>query len=275
MNPSVKPAISVLIPAYNGARWIAETLNRLAGAAGGLAFEAIVVDNASADGTTAICRAIPGVRVLRNETNRGFSHAANQAAAASQGRILVAVNQDLHLQPGALKAVHGFLASSNSIVGGALSFQDGAEQPSSGPFPTLAGTLWRMTLPRRIRKYDLSRHRSGEAQPVDWITGAFIGFRRELFDQVGGFDEDYFMYYEDVDFCLRARRAGFRSYCLPAAKAVHLHPFSSRDDAPDWLRQEVRFSQVRYFSKHRPRWEQAIIRALNRAYFLAHGWPWR
>jgi len=139
----------------------------------------------------------------------------------------------------------------------------------------LAGTLWRLLLPRRMRKYDLLRSGSGEARPVDWITGAFIGLRRELFDKIGGFDEDYFMYDEDVDFCLRARQAGFRSYFLPSAKAVHLHPFSGRDDAPDWLSQEVRFSQMRYFSKHRPGWEQGVIQALNRAYFLAHGWTWR
>ncbi|MEK7382479.1 MAG: glycosyltransferase family 2 protein [Elusimicrobiota bacterium] len=275
MNPAAKPEISVLIPAYNGAPWIAETLNRLAGAAGGLPYEAIVVDNASADGTAEICRRVPGARIIRNETNRGFSRAVNQAAAASSGRVLVAVNQDLHLQPGSLKAVHGFLAENDGLIGGALSCENGAEQPSCGPFPTLAQTLWRLPLPRRMRKYDLARPHSKQAQAVDWVTGAFMGLRRELFDTIGGFDENYFMYYEDVDFCLRARRAGIRSYFLPSAKGVHLHPFSGRDGAPDWLRQEVRFSQMRYFRKHRPGWEQAVILALNRAYFLVHGWTWR
>ncbi|MEK7383496.1 MAG: glycosyltransferase family 2 protein [Elusimicrobiota bacterium] len=275
MPPAPKPEISVLIPAYNGAPWIAETLNRLAAAADDVPYEAVVVDNASTDKTAAICGALPGVKVIRNEKNLGFSRAVNQAAAAASGRVLVAVNQDLHLQPGALKAIHGFLAENNSLVGGALAYEDGAEQPSCGPFPTLAGTLWRLLLPRRMRKYELMRPGSREARPVDWVTGAFIGCRRELFDKVGGFDEGYFMYYEDVDLCLRARRAGFKSYFLPSAKGVHLHPFSDRGDAPDWLSREIRFSQMRYFSKHRPRWEQGVIRALNRAYFLARGWTWR
>lgn len=274
MGPAVKPEISVLIPAYNGASWIAETLNRLAAAAGDVPFEAIVVDNASADETAAISRARPGVRVIQNGTNLGFSRAVNQAAAASSGRVLVAVNQDLHLQPDALKAIHGFLSSRGGLAGGALTYEDGVEQPSCGPFPTLAGTLWRLALPRRVRKYNLTLSRAGESQPVDWITGAFMGFSRDLFDRIGGFDEDYFMYYEDVDFCLRARRAGYQSYFLPSAKAVHLHPFSGRDDAPEWLRKEVRLSQMRYFSKHRPGWERAAVRALNRVYFRAHGWPW-
>ena len=233
MNPAAKPEISVLIPAYNGAEWIAETLHRLAAAAAGdLPYEAVVVDNASADGTADKCRAVPGVKVIRNEANRGFSRAVNQAAAASQGRVLVVVNQDLHLQPGSLKAVHGFLTANDGLVGGALSYEDGAEQPSCGPFPTLAGTLWRLLLPRRMRKYDLMRSRSGEAREVGWVTGAFVGFRRELFDRIGGFDEGYFMYYEDVDLCLRARQAGFKAYFLPSAKGVHLHPFSDRGDAP-------------------------------------------
>ena len=76
----------------------------------------------------------------------------------------------------------------------------------------------------------------------------------ELFDKIGGFDEDYFMYYEDVDF--------------------RVAPYSSRPDAPYWLRQEVRRSQVAYFQKHRPTWESSAMRAINKAYFAAHGWQW-
>lgn len=101
-----------------------------------------------------------------------------------------------------------------------------------------------------------------------------MAFPRSLFDAVGGFDEGFFMYYEDVDFCLRARQKGFPVYYLPSAEAVHVAPFAERSDAPDWLRKEVRISQMRYFDKHRPRWEAAAIRGLNRAYFAARGWDW-
>ena len=96
----------------------------------------------------------------------------------------------------------GFIPS----AGGELPFFDGAAQPSCGPFPTLAGTLWRLALPKNIRKNNLLPLEADGPQAVDWVTGAFMGFSRELFERVGGFDEDYFMYYEDVDFCLRARR---------------------------------------------------------------------
>ena len=214
MNSAGKPEISVLIPAYNGALWIAETLRLLGAAAGDVSFETIIVDNASTDETVAIGQKTAGVRVIQNKANLGFSRAVNQAAAASQGKILVVINQDLYLQPNSLKAVFEFLSSKNVLAGGALSFEDGSYQPSIGPFPTLAGTLCRLMLPRKMRKYDLQRPDSDTARPADWVTGAFIGFRRELFDKVGGFDEDYFMYYEDVDFCLRARRAGFRAAAL-------------------------------------------------------------
>ena len=233
-----------------------------------------MVDNASSDETAAVAGKAPGVRVLRNEKNLGFSRAVNQAAEASRGKVLVVINQDLYLQPSALKILCEFLASQDAVAGGALTFPDGAPQPSHGPFPTLTGTLWRLLLPRRIRKYDLGPA-SGETKPVDWVTGAFIGFPRAVFDQIGGFGEDYFMYYEDVDFCLRARRAGFPSYFVPSAEAVHVAPYSDRGESPDWLRQEVRRSQMTFFGKHRPGWESSAIRALNRAYFAFHGWPWR
>lgn len=268
----VKTALSVLIPARDGAAWLAETLGRLPAAAGDLPFEVILVDNASKDETVSIGQKAPGVTLLRNEANHGFSRAVNQAAAASRGEILVVINQDLHLEPGSLKAVHDFLASRKTVVGGRLSFADGAYQASCGPFPTLAATLCRLLLPKSFRKNHLFASRWEQPRAVDWVSGAFIGFSREAFDAVGGFDEDYFMYYEDVDFCLRARRAGFPSYFLPTAKAVHVNPHSARRDVPDWLQREIRRSQVTYFRKHRPSWEHFAVKALNRAYCAARGW---
>ncbi|MFI5351046.1 MAG: glycosyltransferase family 2 protein [Elusimicrobiota bacterium] len=273
MNSAVKPDISVLIPAYNGARWLPETLNRLPAAAGDAPFETIVVDNASTDETIEAVRKAAGVQIVRNEKNLGFSRAVNQAAAASRGKVLVAINQDLYLQPNALKSLSEFISSKNVVAGGALAFQDGTAQPSFGPFPTLIGTIYRLALPRRIRKYDLGPA-SGETRPVDWVTGAFIGFPRAVFDKIGGFDENYFMYYEDVDFCLRASQAGFPSYFVPSAQAVHVAPYSDRGESPDWLKQVVRRSQMTFFKKHRPACEASAIRALNRAYFAVHGWPW-
>ena len=273
MNSDPAPAISVLIPAYNGASWLSETLSRLPAAAGGVPFEAIVVDNASGDETVAVAGKAAGVRVLRNEKNRGFSGAVNQAAAASRGKTLVVINQDLHLEPDSLRFIHEFLSSNDAVAGGALTFPDGAPQPSFGPFHTLFGTLWRLLLPRRIRKYDIGGA-SDRTRPVDWVTGAFLAFPRALYDKIGGFSEDYFMYYEDADFCLRARQAGFPSYFLPSARAVHVAPYSERGDSPVWLRQVVRRSQMTYFKRHRPGIESSFIQALNRVYFAVHGWPW-
>lgn len=264
--------ISVLIPAYNGAAWLAETLGRLPAAAADVSLETILVDNASEDETASLAQKAPGVRLIRKQANLGFSRAVNQAVAASHGSIIVVINQDLHLEPDSLRAVAEFLASREAVVGGRLFFADGSDQPSCGPFPTLASTLWRLLLPKNIRKNNLVAPNFEEARAVDWVTGAFLAFPRKLFDKIGGFDEDYFMYYEDVDFCLRARRAGFPSYFLPSAKAIHVDPHSAREHVPDWLRREIRRSQMIYFRKHRPAWENGVIRLLNRAYFAANGW---
>jgi N-acetylglucosaminyl-diphospho-decaprenol L-rhamnosyltransferase len=274
MNPDAACEISIIIPAYNGESWLPEALRRLTAAANDTSFETIVVDNASSDGTAATVHAATGVRLLSNKKNLGFSRAVNQAAAVSSGKTLVVINQDLHLEPNSLKFISEFLLSRDAVAGGALVYTDGSAQPSFGPFPTLFGTLWRLVLPRRVRKYDLGGA-SDEVRTVDWVTGAFIALPRALFDKIGGFSEDYFMYYEDADFCLRAREAGFPSYFLPSAKAVHVAPHSEQNDTPEWLSREIRRSQMTYFRKNRPGWEYAVIKALNRIYFAVRGWPWR
>ncbi len=273
---AAEPALSVLIPAHNGSPWIRRAVDATTAAAQDLPVETLVVDNASLDETPSLVADLPGIRLLKNAANLGFSQAVNRAASEAKGRALVVVNQDLYLAPGSLRAIAGFLSDRDAVVGGRLSSENGSEQPSCGPFPTLAGTLARLALPRTRRKYYLrppTPAPSGAAR-VNWVTGAFLACTRKVFDAVGGFDTGYFMYYEDVDFCFRARQAGFPTYYLPAAQAVHAAPYAERGAAPDWLRREVRRSQTRYFDKHRPPWESAAIKALNRAYFAAHGWDW-
>src|SRR5205807_8297 len=88
------------------------------------------------------------------------------------------------------------------VVGFRLLNPDGTRQPSTGPFPTLAGSVARLLLPRWLRKYNLLS--PGEAGPVDWATGCCLLVRRSCWEKVGGFDPDFFLYYEDVDFCHRA-----------------------------------------------------------------------
>src|SRR5579883_530280 len=215
---AVQPALSVLIPAHNGAPWIAQALSRIPVAAADLAWEAIVVDNASGDGTAALASSVPGVQVIVNGENRGFSSAVNLAAGRARGRILAVMNQDLYLKPGALRALADFLSSGAAIAGGGLRSGDGRLQPSCGPFPSLAGTVARLPVPARRRKYYLGALDQDKPSQVDWVTGAFFGFPREVLEGLSGFDEGFFMYYEDVDFCRRARDKGFPVYFLPAAE---------------------------------------------------------
>lgn len=261
--------VSVLVPAYNGEAWIRGALESLPGGV-----ETVVVDNGSTDATPAICEARPGVRLLKNGANHGFSQAVNRAAREASGRLLVVINQDLRLQPGSLTVLVRQLERGPAVVGGRLLSAPGRIQPSCGPFPSLASTLARLALPRPRRKYYLRRAAGPSPAAVDWVTGAYMAFPREVFDAVGGFDEGFFMYYEDVDFCLRARQKGYPAFFLPEAEAVHSAPYAERSDAPEWLRKEIRISQMRFFEKHRPGWEAAAIRRLNRAYFLTRGWDW-
>jgi len=267
------PDVSVLIPAYNGASLIGETLKRISESTEGLNAEIIVSDNASSDETAAVAERHPGVQVLRGGKNLGFGGAVNRAAAHAAGKVWVLLCVDVHPRPGALKAMLDFFNAAGKdtgILGGKLLYPDERIQMSCGPFPTLWNTVWRMGVPREKRKYYLWQ--PDRTKKVDWVTGAFMAFRRETYERIGGFDENYFMYYEDADICLRARKAGWETCYLPQAQAVHFNPYGNRKNSPEWLQKEIRKSQMLFFKKHRPAWEHKAIRLINRAYFRAKGW---
>lgn len=273
------PEASVLIPTYNGAEYLIHCLARISAAADGLITEIIVADNGSKDGSPAQAARVPGVHVLELGRNTGFSVAVNEAARHAKGEVFILLNQDVYLEAGALRVMHRFLRDRRALAGGRLLNPDGSDQPSCGPFPTLANTLWRLALPKQKRKYYVRKAKAVhldcafDVGKVDWVTGAFLGCPRRVFEELSGLDEDYFMYYEDVDLCLRAARAGVPTCFLPAAAGVHQSPYAGRS-APDCLNRQVRRSQMTFFRKHRPTSERAAVTLLNRAHFAWKGWEW-
>lgn len=255
--------LSLVIVHHDAPECLKACLDSIARTASDLAPEVIVVDNASARAPDGI-ESPPGTVWIRNGDNRGFGAAVNQGAARSGGAVLVALNADIEFHPGALQALHGFFrdnaAERLGPVGGRLLFPDGRPQPSSGPFPTLAGLLWRRLLPPVSRKYYLREPGPG---PVDWVTGAFLAVRRPVFEELGGFDEGFFLYYEDVDLCLRARERGYPAHFRPEAAACHRHPLAARAAPGPELRRVIRESRLRYFRKHRPSWESRLLERLD------------
>src|SRR5262249_2914091 len=152
------------------------------------------------------------------------------------GQWFLLLNPDMSVPEGFIDgalALADELTASNpraGIVGFQLRNSDGSRQLSAGPFPTLMSTLTGLLLPRSRRKYRLPRARGWCRVP--WVTGCCLLVRRACLEDLGGLDEDYFLYYEDVDLCRRARARGWSVWYEPAVWAVHRHPLHGRGVSP-------------------------------------------
>ena len=191
----------------------------------------VVVDNGSTDDSLErLTEVNPDVRVVRTGRNLGYGGGVNYGAQRAAGDLLLVCNPDLVMQPGSLGAMVDRLVKDPSLglVGPALVTPAGDLQPSGRAFPALRRSSLHAVLgvlvPQNAhsRRYrEVSRSRVGTGI-VDWVTGACFLVRREAFDAVGGFDDRYFMYVEEVDLCWRLARAGWRTGYEPSARVLHL-----------------------------------------------------
>ena len=198
-------------------------------------WEAVVVDNASTDGSAASVGAFaPRARLLSNTTNVGFGTAVNQAVAASDAPLLLLMNPDCQLTPGAVQTLIAALEASRScaVVGPRVLDPDGAIQGSARGDPDmLTGVFGRTGGLRALlpflpvaRRNVVVEEAISSGQPsvvVDWLSGACMLVRRDAFQAVGGFDERYFLYWEDADLCRRLRAQGYHVRFVPGATVVH------------------------------------------------------
>jgi GT2 family glycosyltransferase len=231
--------------------------------------EIVVVDNHSpAHPLAASLRRCPGVSLRRWGRNRGFARAANEGARLSRGDWLLLLNPDMTVPPGFLDAVVRLTRRWEAarpragILGFRLRHADGSPQRSAGPFPTLFGTLARLLLPRAWRKYHL--HPDGGRRPVPWVSGCCLLVRRDCFAELGGFDGGFFLYYEDVDLCRRARSRGWSVWYEPALTLVHHRPLHVRR-VPAHLRLITRHALLTYASRHWPAWQVRLLAGVVRA----------
>ncbi|HEV7571069.1 MAG TPA: glycosyltransferase family 2 protein [Thermoanaerobaculia bacterium] len=185
--------------------------------------EVIVADDGSTDGTAErLAREAPAVRVVRLDSNRGFAPAANRGVAASSGRIILLLNSDAIIDADALAAFLGAFAADAKlgVAGARLLNPDRTPQWSGGAAPTLAWMIGVVSgaghLARLVRRRDVRVQRD-----VDWVSGAAMTFRREVWDAAGPLDERFRFYCQDIEFCLRARDAGWRVAVIEEARVVH------------------------------------------------------
>ena len=222
------PSLSVVVPTHDTCELTLACLRVLAPELPADA-EVIVVDDGGGDDTaTAVATAFPFVRVLRHATARGFTAAANAGLAAAKGRLLLLLNSDTEVGPGAVAALFAAFdrAPRLGVAGAALVSPDGSPQWSGGPLPTprwlfalasgIAATLARVPGYRRVRP--VAGHR---ATPIAWVSGAALAVSAEAWRTVGPLDERFRLYAQDLDLCRRARVAGFEVAIVPAARVVH------------------------------------------------------
>jgi N-acetylglucosaminyl-diphospho-decaprenol L-rhamnosyltransferase len=222
--------------------------------------QVVVVDNASRGPIPeAIAAAPPGLRLIARPVNGGFAAGVNTGWRAAQSRWLLVLNPDVDVPDGFLGRIFARLDHYESnligppgIVGFGLQNPDGTPQGSVGAFPTLARSIWEQFLPRTRRKYQPGwRIRPG---PVDWVTGACMLVYSPMIAALGGMDEDFFLYHEEVAFSRVAQNRGWRVEYDPRVSVVHRHPLQNRPISPK-MRVITRHSKLLYFRKHLPYWQ--------------------
>ena len=231
--------LSIIIVSYNVRDFLGQAITSLQKSLAGMDHEIFVVDNASSDGTVAfVKKRFPQVKLIANSENLGFGRANNQAINQSSGKYLCIINPDTIVQEDTFSTLLSFFDKHPSA--GALSCKilnpDGTLQLACRrSFPTpwvaftkIAGLAKMFPNSRLFGRYNLTFLDPAEVADVEAISGSFMLVRREVVDKVGGFDEDFFMYGEDLDWCYRIRQGGWKIYYVPHTQIIHFKGESSK-----------------------------------------------
>jgi N-acetylglucosaminyl-diphospho-decaprenol L-rhamnosyltransferase len=264
--PASDLSVAVVVVNYESGPALARCVEgfRAEGAA-----ELVIVDNGSTDGSVAaLCRRFPDVEVLVPGRNLGYGAAANRGAAATSAPLLLVCNPDLEVRPGLLSALAEAVDShpSCALAGPLIRTPGGDRYPSARRFPSLVDAAGHALLgifvpdnrfTRSYQQPDLDACADGTCT-VDWVSGACFLVRRSAFEQVGGFDEAYFMYAEDVDLCWRLGRADWTVAYVPSAEVTHLQGIST-DRRPFRMIAEHHRSLWRFAARSTEGWRRALL----------------
>jgi GT2 family glycosyltransferase len=273
--------LSVIIVSFNTKNLLKDCLESVIANTKNLRYEIIVIDNNSNDSSKEYLKKLSNknkkIKLVFNSENIGFGVANNQGIKKSEGEYLLFLNSDTVVKDNLLKEMVGWM-DKNSKVGIAscmLKNTDGTIQATGGYFPTLPKVFTWMTFIDDIPVIDLAIkpfhpmhvqspfHKGGSEyktqRELDWVTGAFFLIRKKVVGQIGGFDEDYFMYTEETDLCFRAKRAGWKVMYLPKWSIEHAGGASSQAELP--IISEYKGIKL-FYRKHMPSWQFPILRLL-------------
>ena len=265
--------LSIVTVSYNVREYLAACLASLAAAGGGLRLEIVVVDNASADGSAdLVARCLPHVRLLRNAENVGFARAINRGLALTRGRWLLLLDPDTIVPPGALAALVEAAERWPEVVVAGPALDDpatGAPQASCRPFVTWRTAFVQHTLAKPL----LRRRRGPRWQPVadrpsdtGFLIGACLLVRRDVFETLGGLDEAFFLFCEDMAYCRRVVRAGWKLLYTREARIFHHEGKSAEQEPPAGMRMVPLPSLLHYLDGEPARHRAALRRLFKLGY---------
>ncbi|MEE2708057.1 MAG: glycosyltransferase family 2 protein [Gemmatimonadota bacterium] len=241
--------LSIIIVSYEVREEIGRCLDALRSVSSQISKEVLVVDNASSDNSAAFIRQqYPQVLLKENSENIGFAAAVNQGLARRRGEFILLLNPDTVVTFGAIAHMINFMDENPrcGIAGARLLNEDGSPQDSITPFPTPWGILQESLF---IKKLTEPQPEPVDPEPVDAVVGACLLARREMVYDIGGLDEGFFLYSEEVDWCQRAWLKGWEVYHLPEAVVTHGLSRSSSDRPEDAFVALYR-SRTYYMRKH-------------------------
>jgi GT2 family glycosyltransferase len=268
-----QPFLSVVVITWKMRDLLERMLDSLYRFMPAIEFEVLLVDNGSRDGTLEMVESrFPGIRLIRNEENRGVAAARNQALRIARGRHVAILDADLELVEDALGPILSFLEASPDygIAGARLIFPDGTTQFNAKRFPSL-GALLSRRIPL-LRAFDggkaLAHHEMHDwdrtsSQEVDYLIGACQIIRREVLDQIGLLDETIFYGPEDIDFCLRARQAGWKIWWKHDVRIIHHEQRSTKKNPLSNLSRKHYKGLWHFFRKHGLRYSQVPFSTSN------------
>ena len=250
------------------ATWLQQTLASVEQGRGDLTIQTIVVDSGSQDGSVAMVREeFPDVTLIASQDNVGFAKGNNLGFAEANGRYVLLLNPDAVVVGDALSVMVDTLVAQPNIgaLGPQLLNPDGSVQSSRRRFPTFATGLFESTWLEGVAptsvldSYYMTDLPEDRASDVDWVTGACIMAPQKVIEEVGGLDEGYFMYSEELDWCRRIKEAGWRVVYDPAAQVIHYVGQSSEQAT---TARHINFQQakLRYFRKYHGSSRAAVLR---------------
>ena len=259
--------ISIILVNYNGQRFIRDCLESVVKQVQDINYEVIIVDNSSTDDSVKIIKdEFPFFRLICSDSNLGFGKANNLAVKHATGEHLLFLNTDTILIENTPEMLSDYLTEHKDVgaVGSRIIFKDGSYQLSCGKLPNLIvefiykiraqlDNRWHYTFSRFYDKlYALE-------QKIDWVTGACFMMRKDIFNQLGGFDEAFFMYFEDVDICKRVADLGLKVIYYPQTSVIHLLGGSAQGGKKS-VNIHYRISQIYYYEKHLGKFQTAILK---------------